>query len=155
MWSTQLLDGTRVLPNDVPPLGLTVLAVDPASTSNTWSDYSGLAVAGSHLREAYLLYSDRVKLEPDDLANHIVSVAREYNVDYVVAEVNGVGAMLPALLGTVDSSLYVSQAHAGPGKYIRAEPVHALYEAGACASRGQRSPLPGGGTASVHQNKQA
>ena len=130
MWSTQLLDGTRVLPNDVPPLGLTVLAVDPASTSNTWSDYSGLAVAGSHLREAYLLYSDRVKLEPDDLANHIVSVAREYNVDYVVAEVNGVGAMLPALLGTVDSSLYVSQAHAGPGKYIRAEPVHALYEQG-------------------------
>ncbi len=59
----------------------------------------------------------------------------------MVAEVNQGGDMVTAVIRTVDASVPVKPVRASRGKWLRAEPVAALYEQGRVAHAGRFSAL--------------
>jgi phage terminase large subunit-like protein len=59
-----------------------------------------------------------------------VQLYRRYQADAVVAEVNQGGDMVAAVLNEVDGAVAVREVRATRGKWLRAEPVAALYEQG-------------------------
>jgi phage terminase large subunit-like protein len=60
----------------------------------------------------------------------VVSLYRAYKADRVVAEANNGGDLVRDLLRSFDRSVPVRLVHASRGKYVRAEPVSALYDQG-------------------------
>lgn len=64
------------------------------------------------------------------MGQEAVALYRRLNADLLVAEVNMGGEMVRAVLREIDSSVPPKEVHATRGKYLRAEPVAALYEQG-------------------------
>ena len=55
---------------------------------------------------------------------------RRFDADRVVAEINQGGDMVSAMLKSVEANLPIATVRATRGKFLRAEPVAALYEQG-------------------------
>jgi phage terminase large subunit-like protein len=118
----------------LPPFDRTIVAIDPAATAR--GDACGLIAAASYRRadgtRCAVILADRsiAGLGPDAWARRAVALAREFGATAVVAEVNQGGDMVRAVLKTAGATLKIREVHATRGKYIRAEPVAALYEQG-------------------------
>ena len=69
-------------------------------------------------------------LGPDAWARRAVALAEEVHASAIVAEVNQGGDMVKAVLKTAGTKLKIREVRATRGKYVRAEPVAALYEQG-------------------------
>ncbi|KKL70118.1 hypothetical protein LCGC14_2108080, partial [marine sediment metagenome] len=132
LWDRAKIDGLRV--REHPKLHRVVVAVDPAvSTSETSSDtgiiVAGIAWVGDKLH-GYILSDLTIKGSPDQWANAAVTGYHQNEADRIVGEVNNGGDMVEYTVKTVDPKVPFKQVHASRGKYIRAEPVSALYEQG-------------------------
>ncbi|TPW29450.1 DNA-packaging protein [Martelella alba] len=122
--------------------GRIVVAVDPPSGSGKKS-VCGIVVAGLMENGGALVLADR-SVEggaPSVWANMVVRTFREFEADRVVAEVNQGGDMVTAMLKSVDERLPVTTVRAMRGKFLRAEPVAALYEQGKVRHGGHFSAL--------------
>jgi phage terminase large subunit-like protein len=117
---------------DEPALKRIVVAVDPPATSSAKSNACGIVCVGLGTDgRCYVLEDASVKrMRPLQWAERVVKVARRWNADRVVAEVNQGGEMVRELLKQVDATLPIKSVHATRGKQARAEPVAALYEQG-------------------------
>lgn len=127
LWSRQMIEDNRV--NKAPALKRIVVGVDPAVTSGTGADLTGIVVAG--LGENgffYVLQDASLRASPDGWARKAVALFHEHCADRIVAEVNQGGDLVQSLLRTVDAGIGFRAVRASRGKYIRAEPVAALYE---------------------------
>ena len=69
-------------------------------------------------------------LAPAGWAARAVALFRRLAADTLVAEVNQGGAMVRAVLQQVDPAVPVKAVHATRGKWLRAEPVAAMYAQG-------------------------
>ncbi len=69
-------------------------------------------------------------LAPDGWALAAIALYRRLKADALIAEVNQGGDMVSAVLRQVDRSVPVREVRATRGKYLRAEPVAALYAQG-------------------------
>jgi phage terminase large subunit-like protein len=69
-------------------------------------------------------------LSPSGWALAVVKAFHRFGADRVVAEVNQGGEMVAAMLKSIDEKLPLTQVRATRGKFLRAEPVAALYEQG-------------------------
>lgn len=109
-----------------------VVAVDPPATSRRTSDACGLIVAGLDADERAVVLQDATleRAKPSDWAARAVALYRDYEADCIVAEVNQGGEMVSAVLRTVDAAVLVREVRASRGKWLRAEPVAALYAQG-------------------------
>ncbi|WP_420492442.1 DNA-packaging protein [Aerobium aerolatum] len=109
-----------------------VVAVDPPATSRRTSDACGLIVAGLDADERAVVLQDATleRAKPSDWAARAVALYRDYEADCIVAEVNQGGEMVSAVLRTVDAAVPVREVRASRGKWLRAEPVAALYAQG-------------------------
>jgi phage terminase large subunit-like protein len=67
----------------------------------------------------------------------VAKAYRRFDADRIVAEVNQGGDMVAAMLKSIDDALPVSTVRATRGKFLRAEPVAALYEQGRVAHAGR------------------
>ena len=67
---------------------------------------------------------------PDEWIRRAISLYREYSADRIVAEINQGGDMVESLLRAVDRNVSYSTVRATRGKFVRAEPVSAIYERG-------------------------
>jgi phage terminase large subunit-like protein len=67
---------------------------------------------------------------PTDWAAAAIRLYRRLDADCIVAEVNQGGEMVTAVLRTVDATVPVKAVRANRGKWLRAEPVAALYQQG-------------------------
>src|SRR5690606_23823568 len=116
------------------PFERVVVAIDPAATAR--GDACGLIAAASRRRadgvRCATVLADRsiAGLGPDAWARRAVALAREVGATTIVAEVNQGGDMVRAVLKTAGAKLRVREVRATRGKYVRAEPVAALYEQG-------------------------
>ncbi|MBB4121584.1 phage terminase large subunit-like protein [Martelella radicis] len=111
--------------------GRVVVAVDPPSGSGRRS-VCGIVVAGSMENGGALVLAD-CSVEggtPGEWARAVVEAYRRFDADRVVAEINQGGDMVTAMLKSVDERLPVATVRARRGKFLRAEPVAALYEQG-------------------------
>jgi phage terminase large subunit-like protein len=130
LWSRALIEGCRV--TAAPELARIVVAVDPPGSSRRGADACGIVAAGrAESGNIYVLEdASAAGLTPSGWASKAVALFRRLQADTIVAEVNMGGEMVRAVLREVDPSVPVKEVHARRGKYMRAEPVAALYEQG-------------------------
>lgn len=128
LWSRRSLDEARV--DVAPQLLKLIVAVDPAATSGESANETGIVVAGlSQDNQGYILEDWSFRGTPDQWARKVVAAFRKHQADYVVAESNQGGEMVKMVIQSV-ADIPVRLVHASRGKYIRAEPISALYEQG-------------------------
>lgn len=129
LWRVEMIDDHRVETH--PPLELVVVAVDPAVTANEGSDDTGIIVAGKGIDgHAYILADLSCKVHPAEVARRVVRAYETWEANRIVAEVNNGGDYIGALIKTVNPDVGYEVVRAARGKYLRAEPVAAVYERG-------------------------
>lgn len=124
-------------------IGRIVVAVDPPAGSGEGpgraSDACGIVAAGL-LPDGRVVVLEDATVEaaaPRDWALRAVALYRRLQADRIVAEVNQGGDMVAAVIRTVDPAAPVKPVRATRGKWLRAEPVAALYEQGRVVHAGR------------------
>jgi phage terminase large subunit-like protein len=137
LWRKDWIDSLRR--DDLPELTRIVVAVDPPVTSNADSDACGIVVAGLGVdRRAYVIADRTIQgRTPDVWARAAVAAYKEFAADRIVAEVNQGGDMVPLTLHSIDPNVPITQVRATRGKWVRAEPIAALYAEGRVVHVGQ------------------
>ena len=128
LWSAGQLDACRV--KDHPPLARIVVAVDPAVTSAEDSDEWGIVVAGrSETGVGYVLEDASGKFDPATAARVILSLYDRHKASSIVAETNQGGDLVQSVLKAEANGriFHFKGVHAKRGKFLRAEPIAALY----------------------------
>ncbi|UYO01264.1 MAG: DNA-packaging protein [Devosia sp.] len=114
--------------------GRIVVAVDPPVTGTARSDACGVVVAGRQGQGAVVLEDATLQgIKPDVWARRAVAAYRAHEADCIVVEVNQGGDLVRQVLAQVDASVPVRTVRASRGKWVRAEPVAALYARGLVA----------------------
>ena len=130
LWTRAMIEACRE--PAAPPLVRIVVAVDPPASSSNRADRCGLVVAGidedgiGHVLEDATLSGAR----PHEWAARAVALHARHEADALVVEVNQGGEMAESVIREVDPSVPVTSVRATRGKYLRAEPVAALYAQG-------------------------
>lgn len=109
-----------------------VVAVDPPASSGRASAACGIVAAGLDGDGNGVVLADATveAARPTDWAAAAIRLYRRVDADCIVAEVNQGGDMVTAVLRTVDAAVPVKAVRANRGKWLRAEPVAALYQQG-------------------------
>jgi len=133
LWNRDMIDSYRK--SEAPDLERIVISVDPAATSGEEADETGIIASGiardpDGNNRAYVLADRSMRGSPEEWARAAVQLYHEMDADKIVAEKNQGGEMVEAVLKAVDRNVPVQLVHATRGKYVRAEPVSALYEQG-------------------------
>lgn len=138
LWTRRLIDASRISMDQVRwDLFLRlIVAVDPAVTSNPDSDETGIVLAGlTNSGHVVILDDLSMKGSPLEWAKVVIAAYKtprpgRLGCDRVIAEVNNGGDLVERNIRAVDASVSFRAVRASRGKYIRAEPVAALYEQG-------------------------
>ena len=130
LWTRAQIERCRVA--ERPPLKRIVVAVDPPASTSKRADACGLVAAGrAEDGTIYVIADDSAAgLSPAGWAMKAIALWRRLEADALVVEVNQGGDMVRAVIGEADRTVPVIAVHATRGKYLRAEPVAALYEQG-------------------------
>ncbi|MEO1282294.1 MAG: terminase family protein [Pseudomonadota bacterium] len=130
LWRRDWIDDARV--KVVPDLTAIVVAVDPPVTATVRSDACGIVVAGLDGNGAAMVLADRSVQgrEPATWARAVIAAYHDFEADRVVAEVNQGGDLVRTVLQQIDARVPVRSVRATRGKWLRAEPVAALYAEG-------------------------
>jgi len=107
----------------------TVVAIDPAVSSNKKSNETGIVVASLGEDNKYYIREDLSgQYTPDGWANIAIQTYYKYDADKIIAEVNNGGDLVEKVIRTIDMNVSYGSVRATKGKYVRAEPISALYE---------------------------
>ncbi|WP_421724259.1 DNA-packaging protein [Bauldia sp.] len=128
LWQREAIETGRV--DSAPTLGRIVVAVDPPASAR--SGVCGIVAAGlGRDGTGYVLADATVQAaRPDRWAGAALNLYRRLDADALVAEVNQGGDMVAAVIAQVDANVPVTTVRATRGKWVRAEPVAALYAQG-------------------------
>jgi phage terminase large subunit-like protein len=141
LWKRGALEGLRgAVPEDLRRI---VVAVDPPTTSGKQADACGIVAAGlTGDGMVHVLADASIKrAAPAVWAAAAVRLFKELQADCILAEVNQGGEMVENVIRTVDKDVPVRTARASRGKWLRAEPVAALYEQGKVRHAGRFAEL--------------
>jgi len=141
LWSREMLAEARVV--QAGELRRIVVAIDPPASSRKTSDACGIVAAGLDGEGRVLVLADATlkAAKPQDWAAVAVSLFHRLEADCIVAEVNQGGDMVTAVIRTVDAAVPVKAMRANRGKWLRAEPVAALYAQGRVKHAGRFAEL--------------
>jgi len=130
LWRADWIEQMRI--DTAPPLGRTLVAVDPPVTSTAASDACGIIIAGLGEDGRGYIIADRTLQgrEPHVWARAAIAAYRDFKADRIVAEANQGGDMVVSVLKQVDPAVPITKVHATRGKWLRAEPIAALYAEG-------------------------
>lgn len=130
LWTRGRLDEIRLA--DMPQLERIVVAVDPPASHQAQGSCCGIAVVGldDHGHAIVLKDASIEQATPSQWANAAAKCYRDFEADLIVAEVNQGGDMVKSVLQASDEKLPIQMVRASRGKWLRAEPVAALYEQG-------------------------
>jgi len=109
-----------------------VVAVDPPASARRSSDACGIVAVGLEAdgRAVVLADASAAGLSPVAWAGRAVGLYHRLGADCIVAETNQGGDMVAAVIAQVDAAVPVKPVRASRGKWLRAEPVAALYAQG-------------------------
>jgi phage terminase large subunit-like protein len=131
LWTRGIIEATRCELGAVPALYRAVVAIDPAVSVGEDSSETGIICAGvtdTRPQHVYVLADGSRKDSPNQWARAALRMFLQYNCDRVVAEVNNGGDLVEANIRAVHPDTPYRAVRASRGKYVRAEPVAALYE---------------------------
>ena len=141
LWKRSFIESARLLAR--PELVRIVVAVDPPVTSTAGSDSCGIIVAGLGVDKRGYVIADRTVQgrDPATWAKAAVAAYHDHEADSIVVETNQGGDLLVATFKGIDARVPVKKVYASRGKYVRAEPVSALYAEGRVAHVGEFAEL--------------
>ena len=135
LWTMALLEKGRLA--EAPVLNRIVVAVDPPVTGHAGSDECGIVVVGAitegmpqHWRAVVLEDATVKGASPDEWARAAIAAMDRHGADRLVAEVNQGGDRVERMIRQIDPLVPYRAVRATRGKFLRAEPVAALYEQG-------------------------
>jgi len=144
LWIRKLIDATRIKMGEIrwDLIVRIVVAIDPAVTAGEDSDETGIIVAGLTRSHHVIIIDDLTcKESPLGWAKIAIAAFKARNADRIVGEVNNGGDLVAANIYGVDPNVPFRAVRASRGKYVRAEPVAALYEQGRVHHAGNFSEL--------------
>lgn len=141
LWSHNAIDAARIA--EVPDnLERIVIAIDPAVTSHSKSDETGVvAAARSNDGRFYILADASGQMTPDAWAQRAIALRDELGADLIIGEVNEGGDLIERMLRLADPYVAFKAVRAMKSKAMRAFPVAALYERGIVHHVGQLKAL--------------
>ena len=128
LWTEEMIDRERVLraPDELIRI---VIGVDPAVTSNSCSDHTGIVAAALAADDRFYILKDAsCRTSPLEWAKLVTDLYHELDADLVVGEVNNGGDLIESLLRQFSPEIAFRAVRASRGKILRAEPAAALYE---------------------------
>jgi phage terminase large subunit-like protein len=130
LWRRVDIEACRV--EKTPALRRIVVAVDPPASSGAGSDACGIVAAGLGPDGIGYVLTDATaeRVSPARWAKRAVDLYHRLEADRIVAEANQGGEMVAAVIRQADADAPVELVRATRGKWLRAEPVAALYEQG-------------------------
>jgi phage terminase large subunit-like protein len=129
LWSRPLIDELRIKVANLPILKRIVIAIDPAMTTGEDSDETGIIGVGlGEDGQGHVLDDLSGRYSPTEWARQAVSLYHARRADRIVAERNNGGDLVENTIRQIDPSVSFRSVWASRGKYVRAEPVWALYE---------------------------
>ena len=129
LWDMDILNATRT--TEAPEIVRSVVAVDPAVTSNASSDETGIVVVGKDANgHGYVLEDISGRYTPNEWAQKAVEAHNRHRANAIVCEVNQGGDLVTNAIKTIDDRILVKGVRATKGKALRAEPIYALYQRG-------------------------
>jgi phage terminase large subunit-like protein len=140
LWTRAMIEAARV--PAAPPLSRIVVGIDPPASAREGADLCGIVAAGCDDSGCIYVLEDASVggLPPAGWAARAIALYRRLEADCLVAEVNQGGDMVKAVLHAVDATVPVTTVHATRAKYVRAEPVAALYAQGRVRHAGRPKP---------------
>ena len=138
LWTLAQIERCRTYSH--PEMIRIVVAVDPATTAQALSDETGIIVEGlGEDGKIYTLDDVSGKYSPREWAQRTLQAYERWGADCIVAEVNQGGDMVGNTLRAEAEgrAFRLKTIHARRGKYLRAEPVAALYEKDRCRHFGK------------------
>lgn len=130
LWTRDMIDQAFVgTPGE---LSRIVVAVDPPASSRKTSDACGIVAVGMDADGRAVVLADATlsAARPQAWAGRAVALYHALAADCLLVEVNQGGEMAGAVIRTVDAMVPVKPVRAHRGKWLRAEPVAALYQSG-------------------------
>lgn len=129
LWSSEVIEASRISRDALVPLKRIVVSIDPATTVSEDSDETGIIVGGLGIDgHGYILEDCSGKYSPIEWARRAIDLYRRWNADRIVAEVNNGGLMVEQTIRSVDENVSFKSVNASRGKLVRAEPISALWE---------------------------
>ena len=134
LWSYSLINRTSISDTKYDELTekgktiiRTVVAIDPAVSTNENSDTTGIVVVSTDSEGVSYVREDSTgKYSPDEWANMAYALYNKYNADCVVAESNQGGDLVKSNILSVSREIDVKLVRAVKSKMLRAEPVSSL-----------------------------
>lgn len=135
LWTRQMIDAKRLKADQrYPDLSRVVVAIDPSGTSGEDDENAnsvGIVVAARGVDgRGYVLADWTCDLSPEGWGRRAIQAYKRYEADRIVAESNYGGAMVEAVIRSIDKKVSYKEVKASRGKVVRAEPISALYEQG-------------------------
>lgn len=128
LWTPTLLENAKKNYKDL-SLKRIVISIDPAVTSNTNSDETGIIVAGINSENYGVVLEDlSLKTSPYQWAKRAIDAYHEFKADRIIAEVNMGGDLVESMIRVQDPNVSFKSVRASRGKYSRAEPIASLYQ---------------------------
>ncbi len=136
LWPRNVIERARL--GAAPELRRVVIAVDPPASSGPHADACGIIAAGLGVdARAYVLADwPRERASPLAWARVCVAAYQKFEADRIVVEINQGGELVETVIRQIDPAVPVRAVRAMRGKWLRAEPVAALYEQGRVAHIG-------------------
>tara|TARA_R110001592_G_scaffold12848_6_gene60427 strand:- start:259 stop:1515 length:1257 start_codon:yes stop_codon:yes gene_type:complete len=130
LWNREMIDKAMIKYNEkLPDFKRVIVAVDPAVTANKTSDETGIVVCAIDYKGKFYILNDLSgKYSPDSWAKKAVEAYEGYKADKIIAEVNNGGDLVQKVVKTIDPNVSYKAVRATRGKFVRAEPIAALYE---------------------------
>ena len=130
LWTRAMIQDALVKSGEKPQqYSRTVVAIDPAVTHSKGSNETGIIVASITPEKNFYIREDLSgKYSPNAWARVAIENFYKYDADRIIAEVNNGGDLVEKVIRDIDVNVPYSSVRATKGKYLRAEPVSALYE---------------------------
>jgi phage terminase large subunit-like protein len=129
LWPRSMIESVRVI--EKVEVGRIIVAVDPPISAHKKSDACGIIVAGLAGERAVVLADRSLKpAKPLAWAKRVCATYDSFGADAIIVEVNQGGDMVSEMIAQVDPNIPIKQVRATRSKWVRAEPVAALYARG-------------------------
>ena len=128
LWKMSTIERNRIhqLPEDLKAI---CISIDPAVTAiEGSSNQTGIIVAATDGETGYVIEDSTGIYKPLEWAHKAVDLYHKYSADYFLAETNQGGDLISQNIRLAYPDAPIRTVHAQKGKYLRAEPVSALYE---------------------------
>lgn len=127
------INANKVDPEDVPPLDVIVVSVDPNVSSRKGSDDCGIIAAGKRYGydDIYILEDQTIPgAGPGVWPGRVAATFKRLGANYVLAESNQGGELVGMAIKAHNKHIPVFTVHSKVGKFARAEPVAEMYAQG-------------------------